>query len=268
VEGHPPILRNSPLQGVVIELRFPAAVYLPEDLKQIRQRLKDAYPISDVERGVGIELSLEGGIRQQETRQRQVFRSLDGAHQIGLSETALALEGRGPSYEGFERFLDHWLAAAEVVIPIAEVTSQLRLGMRYVNQLRVDDGRVGIRALDQRINPALLSPLHATGFKFDIETSFQQLQLRLEHGKATLRHGLMATPQITPGMIPPVVTVPDTTVPGVYVIDIDSYDDQLKAFDLDAHKETLKRLNSEVWQLFRWSITDDEYALMQPEERA
>jgi uncharacterized protein (TIGR04255 family) len=255
VEGRPPILRKSPLQIVAAELRFPEAVLLPEDLKKIRRELGTDYPASSTEHGMGIELSVEG-FRQQQTIQRHVYRTSDGGHQFGLTSTSLVLEGRGGGqYEGFERFLERWMKAVEVVEPVAEVSTQIRLGLRYINQLPVEDASHGLDALNGRINPALLSPTGADGFSFTVVTSAQELRLANEHGKATLRHGLQAAQEGTP---------PE----GIYLLDIDFYDDEIVGFDLNEHMEQLKLFNSQVWSIFRWSLTEAEYERLEPEERA
>jgi uncharacterized protein (TIGR04255 family) len=254
MESLPPILRKSPLQIVAVELRFPEAVLLPEDLKAIRRGLAEHYPASGTEHGIGIEVTSEGAVRQQQTTQRQVYGTVDGSHQVGLTSTVLVLEARGAKYEGFEPFLERWLTAVDVVVPVAEIGNQLRLGLRYVNQLQVEDTTPGVTALDGRVNPALLSPLGAEGFDFRVSTSFEELRLQSENGKATFRHGL----QIVGESAPP---------QGVYVLDIDHYDDQLAPFDRERHVEQLKLFNSQTWRLFRWSLTDDEYERMQPENR-
>jgi uncharacterized protein (TIGR04255 family) len=254
VEGRPPILRNSPLQIVAVELRFPEAVLLPEDLKNIRRGLAELYPASGTEHGLGIQLTPEGAVRQQEKTQRQVYRTTDGAHQIGLTSTTLVLEARGPRYEGFEHFLNRWLTALDVVVPVAEISLQQRVGLRYVNQLPIEDVTPGVAVLDRRVNPALLSPMGADGFGFRVATSFEELRLQNEYGKATLRHGLQVGPE---GTIPP----------GIYLLDIDFYDDQFVSFDRERHLEQLKLFNRQVWEIFRWSLTNPEYERMQPEER-
>jgi uncharacterized protein (TIGR04255 family) len=253
MEDRPPILRKSPLQIVAVELRFPEAVLVPDDLKAIRRGLAEHYPASETEHGIGVELSFEG-VRQQQTTQRQVYRTVDGSHQLGLTSTVLVLEARGAKYEGFEQFLERWLTALDVVVPVAEIANQVRLGLRYVNQLQVEDTTPGVAALGGRVNPALLSPLGTDGFAFSISTSFEELRLHNEDGKGTFRHGLQIVGEVEPQ-------------PGVYVLDIDYYDDQLRPFDRERHVEQLKLFNLQIWQLFRWSLTDDEYERMQPEER-
>jgi uncharacterized protein (TIGR04255 family) len=256
MEGHPPLLRRAPLQIVAVELRFPEAVLVPEDLKQIRRGLADAYPASGTEHGIGIEFSLEGAgaVRQQQTTQRQVYRTADGSHQIGLTSSALVLEARGATYEGFEHFLERWLTAVDVVEPVVEIGRQLRVGLRYINQFQLEDASPGLAAMDDRINPALLSPRGADGFEYDVSVSFHELRLQSKQGKATLRHGLQPIGDGVPQ-------------PGIYLLDIDYYDDEIASFERDRHLEQMKLFNWRIWQLFRWSVTDAEYERMQPEER-
>jgi uncharacterized protein (TIGR04255 family) len=253
MENLPPILRNSPLQIVALELRFPEAILLPEDMKTIRRGLAEHYPLPGTEHGIAIELGAQG-MRPQQATQRQIYRSRDESHQVGLTPTALVLEARGGTqYEGFEHVLERWLVALDAVQPAAEIENQLRLGLRYVNQLPVEDASPGVAALVGRVNPTLLSPFGADGFDFVVTNSFEELRLQNEHGKATLRHGL----QVAEG----------SPTPGVYVLDIDFYDDVLSDFDRDRHVEQLTLFHSQVWRIFRWSLTEDEYARMQPEEK-
>ena len=258
IERRPPILRKSPLVSVAAELRFPEAVLLPQDLKTIRKQLGKEYPISDTEHGLGFEFSVQG-LRQQQTLQRHVYRTRDGRCVIGLTSTTLVLEVLGgPDYHGFESFLDQWLTALNVVVGVAEVDTQVRLGLRYINQVGVDDVSVGLDAVADRINPALLSPYRADGFEFAIATSFEELRLAQGDRRATLRHGFQAVPD------------PSTRAPGegVYTLDIDVYDDEVKDFDRDGHVEELTDFNFKAWTIFRWSLTDAEYQRMEPEERS
>jgi uncharacterized protein (TIGR04255 family) len=70
--------------------------------------------------------------------------------------------------------------------------------------------------------------------------------------------------QLTPGQVGSAAEV----VPiGVYVLDLDYYDEGPRRFEREEHLEQLKRFNNEIWELFRWCVTDTEYAGMQPAER-
>lgn len=254
MERRPPVLLKSPLQIVAAEMRFSDAVLTPEDYKKIRKGFATDYPASDTEQAFGIELSAQG-INQQPTLQRHVYKSVDGSHQIGLTSTSLVLEARGGGrYEGFEHFLKRWLTALDVVVPLAEIDTCIRLGLRYINQLPVENSTQGLGALAGRINPALLAPLGADGFTFEAPASFQELRLKNEDGKGTFRHGFQVAPE-------------GSSPPGVYILDIDFYDDEIAAYDRARQIDQLKQLNFNIWNLFRWSLTDDEYKQMQPEER-
>jgi uncharacterized protein (TIGR04255 family) len=228
-------------------------VLLPEDLKKIRKALAKDYPASDSEQGIGFEISLQGGVRQQTTMQRHVYKSREGSHQVGLTSSSLVLEARS-DYEGFQHFLTRWLSVLDVMEPILELDTQLRLGLRYVNQLVVDDPARGLEAVSGRINPTLLAPFQTEGFEHAVTSSFQELRLVKEGLKGTLRHGLQIAQDETPPQ-------------GVYLLDLDFYDDQLADYDNERQKESLKLFNSEIWKIFRWAITDEEFERMEPEDR-
>jgi len=263
VADHPhPILTNAPLQTVVCELRFPAPFLVTEDLRAIRSALKD-YPLSDTQQGIGIELNPESGVRQQPMIQRHLFSTLDESHQVSIGPGSLALEARS-GYEGFKRFLERWLQIVGVVQSAIELTIQTRLGLRYVNQLLVEDASAGLAALSNRVNAALLSPFGSDGFPYHVTTSFEEMRLRDESLNGTLRHGLqLAAPVQAPGAPP----TEGSVTRGFYALDIDFYDDQRKTFAIDDQKEQLKAFNHSIWNIFRWAVTDEEYARMEPRER-
>jgi uncharacterized protein (TIGR04255 family) len=254
MDERPPILNKAPLRIVAVELRFPEAVLVPEDLKRIRKGLAKEYPASDTEHGVGIEIGPQG-VRQQGTVQRHVYGSRDGSHQVGLTPSAVVLEARA-KYEGFQHFLDRWIVVLRAIEPVLELDTQLRLGLRYVNQLVVEDASVGLEAVAGRINRALIAPFGADGFDHTVASSLQELRLENTRGKATLRHGLQRAQDQNGG-----------SASGVYVLDIDFYDDELVDYDHDRQKDSLKMFNSEIWRLFKWSLTEEEYSSMDPQER-
>jgi uncharacterized protein (TIGR04255 family) len=254
MSSHPSILLNPPLKIVALELRFPETMLLPEDLKKIRKELVKEYPLSDTEQGFGIEISVQGLRQQPTTVQRHVYRTRDGSQQVALAPTSLVLEGSGvEGYEGFEHFLERWLAILDIVQPVAEINDQLRLGLRYINQLPVDDASAGLGSVAGRINPVLLSPMGADGFDFSVVRSFQELRLMNDHGKATLRHGLQAEDGVSSN--------------GVYVLDIDFYEEEIAEYSRESQVEQLKRFNFEIWKIFRWSLTEKEYERMEPQEK-
>jgi len=236
-------------------------MFTPEDLKAIRSGLIKDYPVSDAQQGVGIEISAEGGVRQQSVIQRHVFATLDESHQVGLSTGSIVLEAKS-GYEGFEAFLGRWLKIVETVSPVIELNVQMRLGLRYVNQLVVENAAAGLASVVGRINPALVTPFGSDDFPYNITTSFQEVRLSEDDGHGTLRHGLQVAPQVMASGFPGDPASPR----GFYTLDIDFFDDVPKDFGFDAHKDQLAAFNRRIWKLFRWAITDAEYEAMAPEQ--
>jgi uncharacterized protein (TIGR04255 family) len=118
-------------------------------------------------------------------------------------------------------------------------------------------------ALSNRINAALLSPFGADGFPYCVTTSFEEMRLKDESLSGTLRHGL----QLTPQMQVPGSSREEPAARGLYALDIDFYDDERKTFAIDDQTEQLKAFNHSIWNIFRWAVTDEEYARMEPRER-
>ena len=257
-EVRPPHLANAPLQVVAIDLRFPGVPLSADDIKAISQALADDYPLPETEQGIGFQIGPEG-VRQQATTQRHLFVSLDRSHQVALTPGMLVLEAAS-SYEGFHSFADRWMKIAGAVEEVLKPKLQLRLGLRYVNQLPADGADLTLASMRARVNPALLAPFDVAGFPYGVSSSMQELRLEGKDAKGTLRHGLQpaATPAL-PGR--------EMAQHAFYVLDLDFYDDQARGYDRDGQLESLRLFNSRIWGIFRWSITDEEFERMKPEER-
>ena len=258
MERRPPYLANAPLQVVAADLRFPAVPLSADDIKAVTNALAEDYPLPETEQGIGFQIGPEG-VKQQATTQRNLFITLDRSHQIALMPGTLVLEAAS-KYEGFHQFADRWMKAVSAVSAILQPRLQLRLGLRYVNQLPAEGENTTIRAMEGRINPTLLAPYGVEGFPYDVTTSLQELRLQGENAKGTLRHGLQIA--ALPG-----VAGREPTQQALYVLDLDFYDDQARPYDEAAQLESLKLFNSCIWKIFRWSVTDEEFQRMQPEER-
>lgn len=257
-EVRPPYLANAPLQVVAADLRYPAMPLSTDDIKAIAEGLADDYPLPETEQGIGFQIGPEG-VKQQATTQRHLFVSLDRSHQVALMPGTIVLEAAS-NYEGFHSFADRWVKLAAVIAKVLAPKYQLRLGLRYVNQLPVEGDDMTLRAMEGRVNPQLLAPYGVDGFPYNVTSSLQELRLQGEDAKGTLRHGLqVAAAQSMPGREP--------VQQAFYVLDLDFYDDEPKGFEQDSQLELLKLFNSRIWKIFRWSITDEEFERMQPEER-
>lgn len=76
--------------------------------------------------------------------------------------------------------------------------------------------------------------------------------LRPGGGELAFRHGLQrAAP----------------SAPPIYLLDFDHYEQRLRAFDVADDAERLRRFNTVVNDVFRWSITEEKYHSFKPEER-
>jgi uncharacterized protein (TIGR04255 family) len=257
-EVRPPHLANAPLQVVAADLRFPAVPLSADDLKAVSQAVADDYPLPETQQGIGFQIGPEG-VKQQATTQRHLFISLDRSHQVALTPGMLVLEAAS-RYEGFQTFAERWVKLTAAVAEVLAPRLQLRLGLRYVNQLASDEGMT-LAAMRGRVNPSLLAPFDEDGFPYDVSSSLQELRLQGEDAKGTLRHGLqIAATSAAPGR--------EETQHAFYVLDLDFYDDEPKPYDEKVQLDSLKLFNTRIWDIFRWSITDDEFQRMQPEERS
>ena len=66
--------------------------------------------------------------------------------------------------------------------------------------------------------------------------------------------GQLVLIELAPGQF---VSDTDSVPIGVYVLDLDYYDEGPRRFEREEHLEQLKRFNNEIWELFRWCLTEN-----------
>lgn len=241
-----PVLRKSPLTSVVCELRFqPVGGSL--EIVGLSKRLEEI-GLTSYNREQGMQLQMGPGQLQQREVERHRFATAEGDETLSLDEGIFAFETA--SYRGIDRFLETWQDIAEAITETLGVAARNRIGLRYVNEVRLSSPDRG--TVEESIESALVPPWGAQPHLEELSVSLHELRFKQEEGELTFRHGL----QKVPG------------APSVYLLDFDHYEQRLTGFNIEEEVERLRDFNARVYEIFRWSITDESYTAFEPQERS
>lgn len=158
-----------------------------------------------------------------------------------LSPDSVAVETR--VYAGWSEMRDTILSFAAAVASVFDPASEIRLGLRYIDQVVLPRGRPGWAGL---IPDSLLGITLDAQFASAVLASEQQVVLALDdQSRCLFRHGRLAD---------------QAGQPGKYLLDYDVYRENAGPFAFDLLAEGIDTLHSYVGQLFRASISDELYA--------
>lgn len=251
------IYPNAPLRFVAFEARFPhvppfGLAVPPEPL---RKALQARFPRSEPANVQSVEIG-PGAIRQG-AEMRHRFLSRDRTIALTLGAQSLSVETA--NYHRFEDFRESIAEAVDAVEALAEVSGLLRVGLRYVDELRVP---VAISALAEwaayvdgsLIGPVGLAPGSPVQSFGAIETQIAERQgLAMRYG--SLPHGRLVDPN---GPLRSPHNDPDDEP--FFFIDIDSYwtapEDDMPEFVTQAILGICNDLHSPTRTMFESSITE------------
>lgn len=248
-----PLLRKSPLRVVLCQLRFPKILGLGRsDVRPFAAQLVETYPLADVDQMQPLELQISpAGVQQVQGIAQSVFKfqSEDGTWTVTLTDEWVALETT--AYSGFPDFISRWFSVATATQKAFDLDRELRVGLRYVNELKLPEGAT-IAHLRSLLSSEVIGPVSLDDRAEQLLRSWQEVRFR--HGDnqgCTMQHGYMQNAQED----------------WVYVLDYDAYREGNRPLDLEEQVKTLASLNHHVFSLFSVSVTPETFAAFEPEER-
>ena len=175
--------------------------------------------------------------------QRGAYRisSHDEAWSLVINPDSVILETK--AYTGWADMSTKLFAIAEAVAKVFDPAQRLRIGLRYVDQIPMPDGKdtwaglipdelLGIRA-------------HSVLGRLVVGSEHRNLLQLAPDARSLFRHGLMQESE------------PDKAAP--YLLDYDVFDDGSVPFSIDDLREAAEALHGYAGSLFMASITDDLY---------
>jgi uncharacterized protein (TIGR04255 family) len=248
-----PELQDAPLRVVLCQLRFPPLFRFEEaNTRSFAAALGEEYPLVSEDQLQVMELNVspQGAVRSQGSPTHAVFRleSEQRDRAITLGHEWLSLETT--EYAGFDEFSEQWRLALGAALDAFDFAHELRLGLRYVNELEV-----GPSASPERLRDILtdnvLGALNLDASAERLVRSWQEVRFRHDHGGYTMQHGY----------------VENADQAWVYILDYDGYREGKRAIEVDEQVEALKTMNHHIFRLFRKSVTESTFARFRPRER-
>lgn len=175
---------------------------------------------------------------------RQAYRlaSADGQWSALLNPDSVTIETR--AYGGWEEMRPVIQRFAEAVAEVYDPSSEVRLGLRYVDQVALPEGREG---WDDLIPDHLLGITKSPHFGSGVLASDQRVLLQLSpDARCIMRHGLLADSADKFGQ--------------VYLLDYDVFRESGGVYDEASVVAGADALHGYVGRLFRASVTDQLYA--------
>lgn len=258
--GHLPIverfqLSQHSISQVLCQVQFSPVLALREEEPAIpfQERIRREYPRYSRTNAVQLIFGPQGivPVPQETGPSLHRFESTDG-YAATLGPDFIALETR--TYEQFEDVADRLTALLSVVSELYEPPEISRVGLRFVNEIRLpsDPDRY---ALPEIFRAELLGALAVDELRSAAERSEQVLQLvgRESGNRMAVRHGLFPDggSTVTSPMDPPHAT---TLTDPFYLLDLDAFRAEALPFDVDATRERVLLFNDYIRTFFAWAV--------------
>jgi uncharacterized protein (TIGR04255 family) len=237
---------RAPLVLTIAQVRYPALIRFGEQssLARLQDELAKDYPNASPEQQVSVAINV-GGIQQQQGGPNLWrFSTLDGTWSVVVGQDAVTIESR--AYEEISHFCNRIRRVLKAVEKTLRPTHQRRLGLRYINEFRYEDGAT-MGTWNSLLNQDLLGLSGRLGESVD--HSFHEIRARTEYGVLLIHHGLFrgaSTNRIgeSSGNDP------------FYLLDLDYYDDTPGDWDVERVLQRMSDWNDIMYRLFRWSMTE------------
>lgn len=256
-------LHRSPLIYVIGQVRISAVIsvgkYVPEIQEELRRKGFPRFKRSELR-----EFRLDFGSEPKVTTvERFEFQDKEATSGILLSPDFVALHAS--RYDVYERFADTLAGALDVIHRVMEISLAERVGLRYVDLVRVGQGE----SLGHYLKPGLLG-LDTTAMGVGKALSRFELVGLSEIGKLVVRAynlepGALLPPDLTPATLKQQVEISPDETP--YLLDFDHYSDGPQDFSVGAVMETMRRLHDNLDRAFRAAVTDEALAKWGREDR-
>lgn len=252
------VFERPPLVLSICQLRFTPVLGVANIayVAPFQRAIQKLYPIASPVQELGFEMQLAPGQPAIPPRTSQAsswqFKSADDTWTLVLATDFLALETR--AYRSFDDFSQRFRDAVAALVEHIQPTFGTRLGLRYVNEIRLESG-----SCRDVISTDLLGPLSVPELSEHTVQAIQQLQLRFGSRQGmNVRHGKF------PGgttVLPLAGQDPDDRP--FYLLDIDTFYEVSNAqlategipIDSDLLSRQLDGYNKAIYRLFRWAVT-------------
>lgn len=219
------------LSRVVCEFRFPTLMELGESKPPASfvKALRKEYPVLELSN----EVTLGPGSGMPDTNNAHILKASKGNWIVSLKKNSFSVETK--NYTTHAKMSERIADVLRAVLPIIDTEIFTRIGLRYINDIIVDED-----PSDGWIASELVAPLQSTLFT-GVRDFAGQLVTESEEGGFLLQHKLKLQMAPQGGEI--------SAVPS-YAIDIDVYRNEVEVADAI---KILDEMHHQAFNLFDWS---------------
>ncbi len=242
-------LRNSPLVGVIAQVRFPAVMSIQPDssfVAPFQEALRKDYPVLRQERQLQVLIGPSGASPHDAGVILRFEQQDPDAWQVTLAPTFVSLSAK--------RYTRRSDLLSRLTVVLHALDSWLdpkvcdRVGVRYIDRVTGEH----LAQLAKLVRPEVLGIKGVpTGGAVEVVHTLADALFRLDDAsELRSRWGLLPTgATYDPGIEP--------AGEQSWVLDLDHYTAQPGDFDLAAISERVSTFCDRIYRFFRWSVTDD-----------
>jgi uncharacterized protein (TIGR04255 family) len=195
-------------------------------------------------------------VLQKESIQQIRATSLDKSITAILHQTSLSISMDGKSYSGFSSFTPLFDAALAALTNTIDSVVVKRVGLRYIDEVRVDSPPEHTGGWSPWINSALLAPVMAYG-----ESKAEVLRGNVIYNPGDDRKVIFNWGEfVGSGVVGPDVPFHNATLAPskLFLLDVDSAwePSDFVLLDREAISKIMDRLHDPIGEIFQWSVTE------------
>lgn len=246
---------NDSLRWVAVEVRYPPVEELAVGVPTaFRDRVHDDFPILEPQTQFALSIGPAAPIPQQSFAHR--FLRRDRLMSVMVSHDAAVLEAT--IYKGWTDFLDTFLSTLKALQESVALEGIVRIGLRYIDEIRVPAPHASLRSWSDWINERLIGPI-----LLDDESEPANCTIAIQYGEPPGYVTLFRAAPFSSGRAVQEqgpLRMPISTPDGPYfLLDTDASwadpDRTIPEFDVDNIRDILARLHSSCIRLYEASIT-------------
>ncbi|MDT5046290.1 MAG: hypothetical protein QOG75_2143 [Mycobacterium sp.] len=242
-------LKRSPLVLVAAQANFEEVGQLSHGQARNVQKKLDDKQWTTLQPATQVQFALTPSGPIQATQQAYRVQTSDGNWTLSLNPDSVTLETT--SYAGWDDFLERFSAIAAAVTEVFDPSQCLRLGLRYIDQIPLPDGKDSWEGL---INDFVRGLVDAPTFGSSILGADQRHLLQLAGGARCMFHqGLLADEH-------------SQLASNTYLLDYDVFIETPRPYDPTDIATQAATLHDHVGALFRASIEDELFSWLKGDE--
>ncbi|MBL7184654.1 MAG: TIGR04255 family protein [Anaerolineae bacterium] len=239
-------LQRAPLAEVICQVRFPPVLRIASEQPfAFQERVRERFPQLEVEQGVVVRMEPLGTSLPSAKPEPRIFRfkSPDGHTAVSLALNFYALSTT--SYTHWRDFLELLQLVNQAACEVYNLPYALRLGLRYINHLTLENtGVSSVAELRELLRPELTMLLRGNCWDEPLEMLNQLLLVGENNERLTLRSGFRGEEE------------------PVFLLDFDYYAEG--NITLENLPDLCQRYHDVIYYAFRWCIPDEKLVVFDP----